>query len=349
MSVTFSARIDSASANNAAINLTGDPAISITFTAETIGGGSGDLELDQNGGLADPDTVVYIGGVAYEFIYSFSATWPTTNSNGANQVPASLKGEPMYHIEVQDYPSSGSTTNLAFTADETITLATMDSFGNGAISVQNYNTSPAASPICFDRGTRISTSRGLVLVEDLRIDDFIITADNGPQPIVWIGSSTFSFGTENEQHRPILIAENALGKGLPNKDLVVSPQHKIVLIGTDDTEVLAPAKGLIEHRGIRVMAGRREAEYFHILLPMHSVIFAEGLATESFYAGETALKMLTLKQRRDVYAVFPSIVNNPDAYGPKARWALTVTKAEDLSEPIRSIDLQQDAPKLAYA
>ncbi|MDP2606567.1 MAG: hypothetical protein Q8S00_28850, partial [Deltaproteobacteria bacterium] len=53
MSQTFWARTDSNSANNPALNLTGDPATQITFVPS---GSNGDIFLEYNGGAPDPDT-----------------------------------------------------------------------------------------------------------------------------------------------------------------------------------------------------------------------------------------------------------------------------------------------------
>ena len=84
---TYVAREDSGSANNPALNLTGAPAIELSFVAETDTGGAGDLFLDQpTGGGVDPDTQVEIGGTSYSFTYELSGTLPTQNRDGAQQV-----------------------------------------------------------------------------------------------------------------------------------------------------------------------------------------------------------------------------------------------------------------------
>jgi len=55
----FLSRTDSASANNPALNLTGDPSVEITFLAQTPTGGRGDLILEPSpAGGVDPDTQV---------------------------------------------------------------------------------------------------------------------------------------------------------------------------------------------------------------------------------------------------------------------------------------------------
>ena len=53
MPVAYWGRIDSNSANNPALNLTGDAALQFTFVPS---GGSGDILLEYNGGDVDPDT-----------------------------------------------------------------------------------------------------------------------------------------------------------------------------------------------------------------------------------------------------------------------------------------------------
>lgn len=138
-------------------------------------------------------------------------------------------------------------------------------------------------------------------------------------------------------HKPILIAAQALGPDTPKRDLVVSPQHKILLKSDDNQGLLGPAKGLTSQRGIRRMKGCREVEYFHVLLPAHSIIFADGLATESFYPGETAMKLLTAKQRAATIAAVPTLRNGLDTYGPQIRVSLTRRQAEELPKDQRGI------------
>jgi len=91
---THYARIDSNSANNPALNLTGDSAIQFTFINETASGGSGDYYLDvPTGGGVDPDTQIDIGGTKYSFQFELIGTLPTLKKNGAQQVPGEFRRE----------------------------------------------------------------------------------------------------------------------------------------------------------------------------------------------------------------------------------------------------------------
>ncbi|MCZ0812778.1 Hint domain-containing protein [Roseovarius sp. EGI FJ00037] len=137
---TFWARTDSNSANNPALNLTGDPATQITLVES---GTNGDLILDTNGGAPDPDTQVEIGGTLYDFTFELSGELPTQNNQGAGQVPDQFEGNAVYVITVQDYPLAGEMTRLAFLPDDNATQVEMDAFGNGRIDVQNLGSEPA--------------------------------------------------------------------------------------------------------------------------------------------------------------------------------------------------------------
>ena len=144
----------------------------------------------------------------------------------------------------------------------------------------NFASAAYATPICFDAGTLIATGNGPRPIEPLAPGDLIQTADNGLQPIRWcggrhvIGAGRFA---------PVEIAANTLGA---HSALRVSQQHRILvahptvelLFGVP--EVLVSAVHFLDHSVARLCNGRR-AQYFHLMLDRHEVIFANGLASES--------------------------------------------------------------------
>lgn len=202
--------------------------------------------------------------------------------------------------------------------------------GNTRGTVADLDTTPINFPgeTCFAKGTMILTARGPKPVESLQVGELIETVDAGLQPTMWLSKSSLVFGGDNEKQMPVLIAALALGADAPAHDLIVSPQHKVLLIDADGAEVLAPAIGLVSRSGIRRMLGRKQVEYFHMLLPKHSIIYSEGLATESFYPGAMALKMLSTAQRHEIETVLPLLKADPDSYGPKARKSPSRRQAE---------------------
>lgn len=171
--------------------------------------------------------------------------------------------------------------------------------------------------VCFARGTLIQTAHGRVAVEDLREGDMVLTRDDGLQPIRWIGSQTFSAGDlmATPNLKPIRIAAGALGKDTPTADLIVSPQHRILvrskiaqrMFGTD--EVLLAAKQLLELNGIDIVNDAAEVEYFHFLFNKHEIVFANGAEAESLYTGSQALRSVSDAVREEIFAIFPELKN----------------------------------------
>lgn len=171
--------------------------------------------------------------------------------------------------------------------------------------------------VCFTRGTLIATLRGEVPVEKLTTKDRILTMDNGYKPLKWISSRKLSpdLFLLFQDLRPIQISAGALGGGLPIRDLIVSPQHR-VLVRSDiaermfgSREVLVAAKQLLDMPGIDVIAGKQEVEYWHFMFDQHEVVFAEGAPSESLYAGVEALKSLSAKSRAELLTIFPELAH----------------------------------------
>jgi hypothetical protein len=141
-------------------------------------------------------------------------------------------------------------------------------------------------PSCFPPGTLILTANGEVPVEDLERGDLIITA-NGALPVKWIGRKTFRRNASASWHPnvlPIRVSRFAIDDQTPQRDLYISQEHALLIDGA-----LIPVKYLVNGRTIAVDNDARSSEaieYFSIELDVHQVIFAEGMAAETFrYTG----------------------------------------------------------------
>lgn len=169
--------------------------------------------------------------------------------------------------------------------------------------------------ICVARGTMIETAIGPVPVEQLSPDDMVLTVDGPPQPVRWVGSRFVSAMElrADPALRPIRIEAGAFGRNSPSRDLLVSPQHRILLGGSPvellfgEQEVIVPAKGLVNETSICIDTGVREVEYFHVLFDRHEIMYTEGLATESFHPGGYALRELGSEARSELFALFPEL------------------------------------------
>lgn len=202
----------------------------------------------------------------------------------------------------------------------------------------NFTTEPPINCICFTPGVLIATEAGEVPVEDLKVGDRVITADNGLQAIRWIGKRYFS-GARLYSHpdlRPIRIRRHAFGENVPERDMLVSPQHQMMLTSTraqllyGEREVLVPAKGLVDDRTVAVDHSVSSVQYVHLLFDRHEMIFANGALTESFHPGFTSLRGMDEAPRREIYQIFPELENDRHQFGPSARFALRPLEALSL-------------------
>ncbi|PCH73159.1 MAG: type I secretion protein [Rhodobacteraceae bacterium] len=167
---------------------------------------------------------------------------------------------------------------------------------------------------CFTPGTLIATPRGEMRVEDLQIGDRVITRDNGIQDIRWVGARDLSGQelAESTHLNPILIRQGALGNGLPERDLMVSPNHRVLVANEktalyfEDREVLVAAKHLTGLTGIdRVEVSG--VTYIHFMFAQHEVVLSDGAWTESFQPGDSSLKGIGNAQRKEIFELFPEL------------------------------------------
>lgn len=174
---------------------------------------------------------------------------------------------------------------------------------------------PDLKIVCFASGTRIKTPEGMRNIEDLQAGDLVVTVDRGPQPIRWAGSRSLDaidLATETRLI-PVRIKAGALGGGMPEHDLVVSPQHRILISSdiaaelTGEKEVLVAAKHLLGTDGIELATDLTEVSYHHILFDHHEIIYSEGLRTESLFTGEQAMLAMNEDAQREIVALFPQL------------------------------------------
>jgi len=193
----------------------------------------------------------------------------------------------------------------------------------------------AGGIICFTPGTRISTENGAQPIETLREGDRVQTRDNGLQEIVWIGSRRMSGARMYvmPELRPIRIATGALGIERPDQELLVSPEHRMLVRGPtaralfNTPEVLVPARRLVNGNTIRVDLNVREVTYVHLLLNDHQILWANSVETESFHPANAALSSLGDGDRARLLAYFPGLDRDPHGYGGFARRNLSESEA----------------------
>jgi len=181
---------------------------------------------------------------------------------------------------------------------------------------------------CFTPGTRITTPMGPRRVEELQPGDYVLTRDSGFQEICWAGRRDLGLAelVVNPALRPVRIAKGALGGGLPQRDMLVSPQHRMLIEGAKaellfgEREVLVAAVHLVGRPGIEQVMPRR-VSYIHVMCSQHEIVQAEGAWTESFQPGTATLRTMGRAQRDEVLALFPELADSGMSY-PAARATL---------------------------
>ncbi|MEP3331236.1 Hint domain-containing protein [Sedimentitalea sp.] len=160
----------------------------------------------------------------------------------------------------------------------------------------------------------ISTTAGDVCATELRIGNRVITRDHGVQVIAWIGRCELS--AANLEHSPLLgpvqIAANALGQGLPEQDMIVSPYTR-VLVKQDDTALyfgddtlLVPARNLVGLEGVEHLDDE-SVSYVHIAFEQHEVVRANGIWIECFQPADPHVFGIGEAQRTEMLALYPEL------------------------------------------
>lgn len=262
-----------------------------------------------------------------------------TFSEGGNHVVVGGEDADGSDIDILDL--TGQRTNIIQSGPESGTVEFLDDNGN-IIGRTTYSEIEQII-ICFTPGTRIATQKGEVAVERLQPGDKVFTRDNGIQALRWVGRRDLT-PDEMRAHpefQPVLIRKGALGKGLPERDMLVSPQHRMLLTSDlaevmfDEREVLVAAKHLTGLDGVdQVQTGA--VSYLHLMFDQHEVVLADGAWSESFQPGDHSLKGIGVDQRSEVLTLFPELetLAGLDAYGA-ARLSLKKHEAQILVDRLK--------------
>ena len=188
--------------------------------------------------------------------------------------------------------------------------------------------------LCFTPKARILTSRGDRAIETLQVGDKVVTRDHGLRPIRWIGKRTVD---ARGALAPILIAPNVAEAG--SAPLMVSPQHRILFAGYraellfGKSEVLVPAKYLVDGQDV-IQQAQDQVTYVHLMFDRHEVIYADGIAAESFYAGDIGLTTVSEPAREELFKVFPELRSAGSHHRQTVRTCLQPHEATSLRDSV---------------
>ncbi|MEO0752216.1 MAG: Hint domain-containing protein, partial [Pseudomonadota bacterium] len=113
--------------------------------------------------------------------------------------------------------------------------------------------------------------------------------------------------------RPIRVRAHAFGENQPNRDMLLSPQHRVLLRGWQTEllfgtqEGLAAVWHLINDRTVTRAMDVDEVTYIHFMFDRHEVVCADGMWAESFLPGPRTVSGLDAGPRAELMTLFPEL------------------------------------------
>lgn len=136
---------------------------------------------------------------------------------------------------------------------------------------------------CFLAGSLIRTEAGDVPVEDVYVGDRILTVTDGVEnykPVIWAGYQTMTVQQglpDDEAGCPVRVRAGALAAGVPYQDLLITPEHCLLIDGQ-----FVPVRMLVNGGTIAYDRSLTRYTYYHVETACHDVIMANGTLTESY-------------------------------------------------------------------
>jgi autotransporter passenger strand-loop-strand repeat protein/probable HAF family extracellular repeat protein len=238
---------------------------------------------------------LYGGGVYATIDYPSTGNFGTDNGNGTSLNGINDNGQIVgtYESSIGFLYSGGVFTTIndplaTFTLPSRINNSGevvgtyYNNFETGNYVRNGFLASPTTTTgtlLCFLAGTRVRTPFGEAPVQELRRGDLVLTTAGQAMPVRWIGRQTVSSRFADPLRvLPIRVKANALRENVPSRDLLLSPDHA-VLVG----DVLIQAGALVNGTSIVRETNVPETfTYYHIELDDHSLILAENTPAETF-------------------------------------------------------------------
>ncbi len=208
-------------------------------------------------------------------------------------------------------------TGFPYAPGETMNVDIVTRFTDGS-SFQTGHSMTMNNTICFAEGTMIDTPDGWQPIESLGPGTHVVTRD-GVLPVRWIGCSPVSARMLRDAPlmRPVRISEGAFGAGRPFRDLVVSPQHRVliddvrmgILFG-EDGAMLAGARMLTNGKTVDVARDMPSVRYWHLVFDEHAIINSNGLWTESLHPNAQNIATLAPEARAELTHLFPDLAED---------------------------------------
>lgn len=186
------------------------------------------------------------------------------------------------------------------------------------------NTTPAVG---LAGNANVRTPCGARHVANLRAGDLVVTRDRGLQPVrlVWTRTVTEADMAADPSLAPVCLRARAIGPMMPQRDLLVAGDHRLLIPGYRLADQPDTAAALIPARAIAgtsdaafVDRARGGMTFYNLVFDGHEVFAANGLAVESFLITDETLDVAPPEARARVMAAFPELAGQAAAHRPLA-------------------------------
>ena len=293
--------------------------ITVTQSGTTIVVGQNDkVFIDIPGGgvvtiIADPN----------DNVDKFEIKFRDDSESDTANIDLSTFSEDGLHIDIKNYDPT-DVVNLQGAFNRFVDPANVDEFTfdyigsdgqtySGFVHAKDggekdFTSDPPPIIICFAKGTEIETSEGVRAIETLRVGDLVRTLDAGYVPVKWLGKTDLKASEMLRWQNliPVRVKRNAFGPRCPRNDVVLSPNHRVLITGSraelyfGEPEVLVPIKALINGVTIQQEAANSGVSYFHLLLEGHHIVDTSGLLSESLFLGDQSVLAVSESAEQDL-------------------------------------------------
>jgi hypothetical protein len=295
-------------------------ALSAENPAEPTIGINGTLDVSYSGstpiGISDVAVTISGGGLPTE-VMTVGSIDGTFNYNGVDYVEFDLSdpnaaqgtGEVYSHLYI-DVPTTLGGVEESYNGGEpfthltTVYASNYDSSADPAGSITSLSSSTPITA-CFVAGTNVRTPAGDVAIESLKIGDLVSLSDGRQAPVTWVGIKTVATRFADALRMlPVRIKAGALADNLPARDMLVSPDHAILV-----NDMLVQAGALVN--GVSIFRERNMPAmftYYHVELADHSLIIVEGVAAETFVDNVDRMAFDNWAEHQELYGETTGIV-----------------------------------------
>ena len=267
-------------------------AVAILNSDDTVlsatNGGSVELPSDSilKFRLTFSDTLDNLTGAGY-VVVTGPAGGDTFSSDGSG---ASIDGSNYFFTYDHSTYGGGQYGNFSIAVNQNIVEnssgdgnesidSTMPSFGNGSIYFNVVIQLPAA-PICFPKGTPVTTDQGIVAIEKLNTDKHTIRG----KEIVAITQS------RPLQKHIVCFDKDALSKNVPSQQTLCSMEHKVFYKGE-----MMKARNIVDVCENVTFVPYNGETLFNVLLKKDDKMMINNLICETLHPKNIMAKISTMK------------------------------------------------------